>query len=63
MPFGPLAIRNILTQYNPPQLFRLWINISALEYVAWQMGGNWGKANQVNSTITTQKCSSRLGLA
>lgn len=44
------------------QLFRLWSNRAALQYVAWQMGGNWGKANQVNAAITTQKCSSRINL-
>lgn len=44
------------------QLFRRWNNETSLEYMAWQMGGNWGKANQVEAVIATQKCSRRLHL-
>ena len=59
----------VLLQFTPisratalPQLFRSWSNQTALQYLAWQMGGNWGKANQVQEAIETQKCSTRLNL-
>jgi hypothetical protein len=47
---------------TPPQLCRLWSNETALEYVAWQMGGNWGKANQATAVTSTQTCTRRLHL-
>jgi hypothetical protein len=57
-----MTFKSLLVTVTRLQLFRRWSNDTTMEYVAWQMGGNWGKANQVAAVIATQRCSRRLHL-